>query len=405
MNAPRFPLSDVVVLDLGQIYQGPYATFLMAMAGAKVIKVEPPAGEYLRARADVGGAAMPFSMLNSNKESVVIDLKAPQGRDLFLKMVERADVVLENFAPDTMERLGLGWDKLRAANPRLIYAAGSGYGRSGPYSTYPAMDLTVQAMSGIMSITGFPDREPVKSGPALCDFFGGIHLYAGIMTALYERAKTGQGRLVDISLQDAVYPSLASNLSLWYSSGGKASPRTGNRHGGLAASPYNVYPTRDGHIAIICVGQRQWLWLVEAMGNKALGEDPRFRDLRSRCANMDELDALIGEWTGTFDKEDLFQLLLKHRVPSAPVRDLAEVVEDRNMHERGMLSWVDHPEYGRMVLPNSPLRFGGLEQMPLRPSPRLDEHHEEVLRDWFGLSAGEIEALRAEGAFGEARSA
>ncbi|MBO1076939.1 CaiB/BaiF CoA transferase family protein [Roseomonas marmotae] len=405
MTLQRRPLEGIVVLDLGQIYQGPYATFLMAMAGAKVIKVEPPTGEYLRARADVGGAAMPFSMLNSNKESVLVDLKVPAGRELFLEMVRRADVVVENFAPETMERLGLGWNVLHAANPRLIYAFGSGYGRSGPYASYPAMDLTIQAMAGIMSITGFPEREPVKSGPALCDFFGGIHLYAGVVTALYERATTGIGRSVDVSLQDAVYPSLASNLSLWYSSGGAAPPRTGNKHGGLAASPYNVYPTSDGNIAIICVGQRQWGWITEAMGRPDLKDDPRFHDLRARCQNMDELDAIIGEWTRGYDKETLFAHLLHHRVPAAPVRNLDEVVSDPNMHARGMLTWVDHPEYGRLVLPNSPIRYSGLEPLALRPSPRLDENGQQVLGDWLGLTEAEIAELRQQGAVGAAPTA
>jgi len=396
----KYPLEGIVVLDLGQIYQGPYATFLMAMAGARVIKVEPPEGEYLRARAEVGGAAMPFSMLNSNKESVVVNLKTPEGADLFLQMARKADVVLENFAPNTMDRLGVGWKVLHEINPRLIYAAGSGYGRTGPYRDYPAMDLTVQAMSGIMSITGFPDREPVKSGPALCDFFGGIHLYAATITALFEREKTGKGRLIDVSLQDAVYPSLSSNLSLWFSSGGKAPLRTGNRHGGMSASPYNVYPASDGYVAIICVGQRQWLWLLEAMGRPELASDLKYITLKARCDNMDEVDALVSSWTQTRTKTEIFETLLRHKVPAAPVRELHEVVDDPNMHQRGMLQWIDHPEYGRIVLPNTPLRFDGLDPLALRPSPRLDADAQAILRDWFGLSEAEMSTLRAAGAIG-----
>lgn len=396
-----FPLSGIVVLDMGQIYQGPYATFLLAMAGARVIKIEPPTGEYLRARTETGGAAMPFSMLNSNKESIVIDVKTEAGRDLLLQLVEKADILLENFAPTTMERLGLGWDTLRARNPRLIYANGSGYGRDGPYKDYPAMDLTIQAMSGIMSITGFPEREPVKSGPALCDFSGGIHLYAGILTALYEREKTGAGGCVEISLQDVVYPSLASNLSLWYQTDGEGPPRTGNRHGGLSCAPYNVYPCSDGYLAIITVGERQWVWMAEAMGQPDLARDPRFATQKARIDNIDELDALVADWTATMTKEVAFQLLLKHRVPAAPVRDLSEVIADKNMHARGMLNQVDHREHGPMVLPNTPLRFRDRALLALKSSPLLNEHEGSVLRDWYGLTPEEIEALRRAGALAQ----
>jgi formyl-CoA transferase len=173
----HYPLAGLVILDLSQIYNGPYATFLLAMAGAEVIKVEPRMGEHLRRRGALSAAALPFAMLNRNKRSVSLDLKTAKGRDLLLKLAARADVLVENFAPGAMDRLGLGVAAVRAVNPRLIYASSSGYGSSGPYRDYPAMDLTVQAMSGVMSITGFSDRPPIKSGPALCDFFAGVHLY------------------------------------------------------------------------------------------------------------------------------------------------------------------------------------------------------------------------------------
>ena len=230
-----------------QIYNGPYATFLMAQAGADVIKVEPKGGEHLRRRGVVGGASLPFAMLNANKRSVSLDLKNPQGRDLLIEMVKRADVLVENFAPGVTERLGLGVEAMHKINPRLVYAQSSGYGQEGLYRDYPAMDLTVQAMSGIMDITGFPEREPVKAGPALCDFFAGVHLYGGIVTALLDRERTGRGRTVEVAMLDAVYASLASTLGMSFGQGWTDAGRTGNRHGGLAESPYNVYPTSDGY--------------------------------------------------------------------------------------------------------------------------------------------------------------
>jgi crotonobetainyl-CoA:carnitine CoA-transferase CaiB-like acyl-CoA transferase len=390
---PQYPLKGVTVVDLGQIYNGPYCTFLMAMAGAKIIKIEAKGGEHLRRRAVVGGAALPFAMLNSNKTFATLNLKTPRGRELLHEMVKRGDVLVENFAPNAMERLGLGYENLRKINPRLIYGAGSGYGRTGPNKDYPAMDLTVQAMAGIMNVTGFPDRPPVKAGPALCDFFGGVHLYGAIMTALYEREKTGVGRLVEVSMQEAVYASLSSNLGLHYTAGTSIPPRTGNRHGGMAEAPYNVYPTQDGFIAIICVGEKHWKSLLDAMQRPDLGQDPRFVDLKSRVANMDDVDALVGEFTQLYAKKELFDLLMKHRVACAPVRDLEEVVNDEHMHSRRALEWIQHPIYGRVCLPNSPMRYDGVEPLEIKPSGELGRDNHAVYGDWLGLSDSEIQQL------------
>ena len=390
---PRQPLDGVVVIDLSHIYNGPYATFLMAMAGAEIIKIEPRGGEHLRIRADLGGAALPFAMLNSNKKMVTLNLKTGRGRAIFMDMVKKADVVVENFAPGVTDRLGLGSTTLLEANPRLIYASSSGYGRSGPYRDYPAMDLTVQAVAGVMSITGFADRPPVKAGPALCDFFAGVHLFGGIMTALYEREKTGKGRTVEVSMQESVYPSLSSNLGMYHGSGNQVPPRTGNRHGGLAEAPYNVYPALDGYVAIICNNNRHFHGLLAAMGREDLKDDARFRDLKSRIANMDAVDDLVGLWTAGIRRDALIDLLRTHRVPHAPVRDLAEVVNDPNMHARGSLQWIDHPEYGRIVVPHSPIRFDGTPLLPLQPSARIGAQTAAVYQDWLGLTAADLEQM------------
>ena len=390
---PRQPLDGILVIDLSHIYNGPYATFLMAMAGAEVIKIEPRGGEHLRIRADLGGAALPFAMLNSNKKMVTLNLKTARGRAIFMDMVKKADVVVENFAPGVTDRLGLGSTTLLEANPRLIYASSSGYGRSGPYRDYPAMDLTVQAVAGVMSITGYPDRPPVKAGPALCDFFAGVHLYGGIMTALYEREKTGKGRIVEVSMQESVYPSLSSNLGMYHGSGNKAPPRTGNRHGGLAEAPYNVYPAQDGFVAIICNNNRHFHGLLAAMGREDLKDDARFHDLKTRIANMDAVDDLVGQWTAGIRRDVLTELLRTHRVPHAPVRDLAEVVNDPNMHARGSLQWIDHPEYGRIVVPHSPIRFEGTPLVPLQPSARIGAQNAAVYHDWLGIAPADLEQM------------
>ncbi len=388
------PLDGVTVIDLSQIYNGPYATFLMAGAGATVIKVEPHGGESLRRRGVVGGAALPFAMLNGCKDSIQLNLKAEAGKEILRNLVRGADVLVENFAPGVMTRLGLGADALQDINPRLIYAQSSGFGSSGPYRDYPAMDLTVQAMAGVMSITGFPDRPPVKAGPALCDFFAGTHLYGAIVTALYEREKTGIGRQVEVAMLDAVYASLSSSLGLHYGSGGGVPQRTGNRHGGLAEAPYNVYPASDGYIAIICVGDVHWRSLLEAMGRSDLATDPRFASLKDRVAHVDVVDALVGEWTAPQSKEVLFRHLMAHRVPCAPVRDLAEVVADPHLHERGFLQHQDHPELGPITVQGSPLRFHGDDARRLEPSHALGADTDAVLRDRLHLTASQIAALR-----------
>lgn len=394
---PHLPLTGITVVDLGQIYNGPYATFLMAMAGARVIKIEPQGGEHLRRRGVVGGAALPFAMLNANKLSVTLNLKSERGKELLIEMVKRGDVLLENFAPGAMDRLGLGWEKLHAINPRLVYGSGTGFGLSGPKRDYPAMDLTVQAMAGVMSVTGFPDRPPVKAGPAICDFITGVHLYGAVITALYEREKTGVGRRVEVSMQEAVYASLASNLGMWYGSKGDIPPRTGNQHGGLAESPYNVYPTRDGYIAIICVGEQHWKSLTEAMQRPDLRDDPRFTTLKARVERMSTVDEIVGEFTARFEKQPLFELLMKHRVPCAPVRDLDEVVNDPHLHARGALQWQEHPELGRIPVQASPLRFTGSTPLPILPSRTLGADNDAVYGDWLGLSQAERTSLANEG--------
>jgi crotonobetainyl-CoA:carnitine CoA-transferase CaiB-like acyl-CoA transferase len=392
------PLDGVVVLDLGQIYNAPYATLLMALAGAKVIKVEPRGGENLRGRTQGAGAGAPFIMLNSNKLGVTLNLRNERGRELFHRMTKAADVVVENYRPGVTDRLGIGPDVLRELNPRLIYASSSGFGRSGPYRDLAAMDLTVQAMAGIMSITGFPDRPPVKAGPAVADFFAGIHLYGAIMTALFDRERTGRGRVVEVAMFESVYPSLMSSLGLMYGHGrGEGPPlRTGNRHSGLAEAPYNVYPTADGYIAIICVTDAHWQNLVGLMDRPDIAAEERFATRRLRAIAIDEVDELVTAYTSRMPRDELVEKLREAQVPCAPVRDLDEVVADPHLHERGMLTEVEDPDSGPLTLPHSPLRYEDLERLPLQSSPRLGEHNKQIFGDWLGLSEGELAELAEE---------
>lgn len=393
------PLNGVTVLDLGQIYNGPYAALLMAMSGARVIKIEPPGGENMRRRAAVGGGAMlPFAMLNSNKEFVTINLKSDSGKELFLEMVRKADIVVENFAPGVMDRLGVGPDRLMRENRRLVYAAGSGYGWSGPYRDFLAMDLTVQAMSGVMAATGFPDRPPVKAGPALCDFLGGVHLYGAAVSALFDAQRTGVGRFVEVAMLEAVFPTLSSTLGMYHGMGNRNPPRTGNRHGGMAESPYNVYPASDGWLAMFCVSESHFTGLATAMERPDLLHDARFADLKSRVAHMDELDAIISAWTSKQTKAQLVDVMGRFRVPHAPVREIDEVVNDPHMHARGTLQHVEHPDLGKIVLTAGPLRYGDATRMEIAPSRVAGSDNEGVLRGWLGLDKQKFDALVAGGA-------
>ncbi len=387
------PLKGVTVLDFGQVYNGPYCGFLLAQAGARVIKVESRVGEPLRTRAQASSASYPFAMLNGGKECITLNIKNLEGQELLKRLVNEVDVVLENFAPGTLDSYGLGSKDLCAINPKLIYAASTGYGDGGPYRDYLGMDITIQAMSGVMSITGEGEGPPLKAGAALCDFLGGIHLYGGIVSALYQRDRTGQGSVLDISMQDCVFPTLTTALGAYFLAG-EQKPRTGNRHPALSAAPYNVYEASDGHVAMICIRDGHWRKLCDAMNLGELAEDERFIDMKARSSNMDELDELINQWTRGLTKDEIFKRTQQFGVICAPVQSLADVVSDAHMHERGTLHWVENKMLGKTVLMNTPLRFKNLQPPALEPVAELGHHTKEILTELLRLDFDEIEGLR-----------
>ena len=393
-NVSDMPLGGIRVLDLSQAYLGPYATWLMAKAGADVIKIESRAGDLARLRSSVNiGAVLPFSMLNTNKRSMMLNLKIPSAKTVLLELAKHCDVLVENFAPGVLDRLGVGWNVLRELNPKLIYASGSGFGLSGPDRDRLAMDICVQAGSGAMSITGSPDGPPMKCGPAIADFLAGVHLYGGIVTALLQRASTGKGRLVEVAMQEAMYPALASSLAIMQETG-EAPRGTGNRHGGLALCPYSVYPTADGWAAIACVLNDHWIRLTEAMGAASLAADERFKTVAQRCLRMQEVDDLVAAWTIHKTKLELVDLLSSFKVPVSAVRDLKEVMHDPHMHARGMLEWIDDPDLGRIVVPSTPLRIHETSLPETIRRPDLGEDTDQILIDILGMSPEAILRLR-----------
>jgi crotonobetainyl-CoA:carnitine CoA-transferase CaiB-like acyl-CoA transferase len=391
------PLDGVRVLDLGQIYQGGYCGLLLSYLGADVIKVEPPWGENVRTRSEDGYPPQ-FQYLNASKRGITLDLKSSDGRAALERLVEKADVLLENFATGKMAELGVGYERLREVNPELVYAHGSGYGDSGPYAEYPAMDLTVQAMSGVMETTGFPEGPPVKAGPAVCDFVGATHLAVGIVGALFRRATTGEGDYVEVGMFDCMYPTLASPVSAWVAER-DAPPRTGNRHSGLSIAPYNAYEVEDGHVAIICIAERHWESLAEVMGREDLIGREGWGSKVERARRIDEVDAIVETWLDGRTKTEVVETLLEANVPCAPVRTVGEIVDDPHLRERGMLHDLPNPGEGResTPVPGMPIGFGGSEPPEVTRAPSLGEHTEEVLTEVAGYTPEEVDRLEGTG--------
>ena len=387
------PLTGVRVLDLGQVFQGPYAGFLMAMAGADVIKIEPPHGDMSRRRARDGD--YPFRALNGNKRGIVINFKTERGRQLLIELVKTADVLVENFAPGVMTRLGLGPEVLLKVNPRLIYAGASGFGNSGPYAHKRALDLTIQAMSGLMSATGEKGGPPLKAGVPVADFMSGAHLYGAIVTALFERERTGQGRVIEVSMLETMFAPLLPSAGHAYTS--NAPPqRSGNRHVADSYVPFDTFEAKDGWIAIVCGTDEHWLKLCEAMDRPDLAADASLHTLQGRIERIDDVTAIIAKWARTRTREDVSAVCEKHHVPAAPLKDVTEVLEDPHLHERGFLTDVE-TEAGRVALPNSPMRYEGSALRTLSPPPGLGQHTDELLRELVGLDAAALADLQRTG--------
>jgi len=387
----------VLVIDLGQIYNGPYCTMLLAQLGADVIKVEPFNGEPVRWRVVGGQETQAFVLLNAGKRSLRLDLKTTEGHDLLLRLVEKADVLVENFAPGTMDRLGLTYEVLVERNPRIIVASGKGYGSTGPYKDLRAMDLTVQAMTGVLSCTGYTDQPPVKAGAALADFAAGIHLMAGISAALYQRTVTGQGQYVEVSMYDAVIPTLTSNIAGYLDSHGSLPERTGNRHGGLAICPYNVYPSKDGWVAIMCISDRHWVKLTDLMRRSDLANDPELQTNPDRAIQMDRIDNIISEWTSTMVTNDLVDLLYLENIPAAPIVSLANLLIDPQVQAHEMLRKVQQPGRGEMLTFGNPIRLSKSDPVPLSPAPELGQDSAAVLQERLGLNQSDVEELTRKG--------
>ncbi len=386
-------LNGIRVLDLTQIYQGPYAAFLMAMAGAEVVKVEPHDGDRIRRQSEQ--TPMAFAMLNSNKKSVTIDLKTQRGKEILKAMAKKADVLMENFAPGTMDRLGLGWSVMREINPSLIYASATGYGLSGPDRDQLAMDHTIQAACGLMSITGEAGGPPARAGGTPCDIMGGIHMYAGVLQALLGRQATGKGTLVETAMIEAMYFTLSSEFTA-YQRSGELSPRRGDKTPSIT-TPYGRYQCADGWIALMCVAETHWERVLQVIGRSDLIGNPDYEGNFKRHERETEINQMIGAWSQTQSRDDAFAKMREAKVPVAPIRNIADVQEDPHMHARGMLVRRNHPELGDIVLPSSPIHLSEFETSEIEFFPEVGRDNESVFSDWLDMTESEVESLSSEG--------
>lgn len=393
MTQHNQPLVGIKVIDLTQIYQGPYASFLFAMAGADVIKVEPVNGERLRG---AGGAKTPlsFAMLNSNKKSITLNLQDEEGKELLRELVKDADVLLENYAPGVMERLGVGWEALKEINPRLIYGSGTGYGLSGPDRDLLAMDHTIQAASGVMSATGDAEAPPSRSGGAPCDIMGGIHMYAGVLAALQGRAASGQGTRVEVSMLESMFFTLCSELSIHHETG-ELPPRNSARSPSNLC-PYGRYPCKDGWIVIICVAEAHWHSVLKVVGRADQADNHDFRNSRARKKREHLVDAMINAWSVERTRDEAYKELRENRVPVAPIRTIDEVRDDPHLHERGMLRYRTHDLLGEIVLPASPIRFSDYDLTEPEFFPEIGAHNDEIYGG-LNLSPEDLQRLRSSG--------
>jgi formyl-CoA transferase len=398
-------LSGIRILDLTQFEAGTSCTQFLGWLGADVLKVEPPGGEQSRRnRPEVPGLDSTFFLLfNANKRSVTLDLKHPEGRALFLRMAERADVVVENFAPGLMERLGLDYERLRAVNPRIILARLKGFGLSGPYHEYKSFDMIAQAVGGVMSVTGFPDREPVRCGAAIADSGTGMHMAAAILAAYIQRERTGEGQLVEVSMQEAA-ANLVRGVYVSHYRDGRPAPRRGNGTP-PGAVPDGVYPCAPGgpndyvYIYVQPINEEMWRQFATAIGREDLLADPRCADAATRWQHRDALDEIARAWTRARTKHEAMAALGKAGVPCGAVLDTAEVLDDPHLNARGAIAAFDHPTRGRFRVPGCPVRLSASEAVTT-PPPLAGQHTAEVLAEVLGLSAGDVAALRARGVVG-----
>jgi len=389
-------LTGLKVLDFTRALAGPFCTMMLGDMGAEVLKIEAPGkGDESRGWGPPfqGGESSYFLSCNRNKQSLTLNLKEPEAKNIALRLVQEADVLVENFSPGTMQRLGLDHAVAAEYNPRLIYCSISGFGQHGPNRSLPAYDLILQGMGGLMSITGPKQGPPTKVGVPIADLTAGMFAAHAILAALYHRERTGLGQYVDTSLLDGQLALLTFQAGRYFATG--ASPAlAGNEHPSIA--PYETFVTRDGHLNVACGNEGLWHRFCKALGLDHLAEDPRFRTNADRLAFRAELVARVEVALATLKTQEAIALLTEAGVPCGPIYRLEEVFEDQHVREMGLVQAIDHSTAGTVQFPGPPYRFSASPTELRQAPPRLGEHTDEVLAR-LGFMPSEVEALRLQG--------
>lgn len=392
------PLGGVRIIDLTRVVAGPYATMLLADLGAEVVKVELPGkgddGRY--GYPSVEGVPLAFAALNRNKKGITLDVRTPRGKELLERLVERADVLVENFSAGTMQKWGLGWEELKARNPSLVYVALSGFGQTGPYAGRTSYDIIAQAMGGLMALTGFADGPPLRGGGALGDFIGGLFAAFAVVCALHYRGRTGEGQFVDVSNMDAVL-SMTDNWLTVTGVTGKQPPRFGNRHPFTA--PYDCFQARDGWVVIAVGNSALFRALMQAIGEPELGRDPRFKSPQARLENFDAVHAVVQGWVSGRTVAEVLAVLGPEgaNVPCAPVMGMQELLTDPHVRAREMVVEVPHERVGCVPITGIPVKFSASPGTIRWLGPDLGQHNREIYCGWLGLCEQELVVLERDG--------
>jgi crotonobetainyl-CoA:carnitine CoA-transferase CaiB-like acyl-CoA transferase len=391
------PLEGVRVLDLSRVLAGPFASQMLADMGAEVIKVEPPlSGDDTRLFPPMReGVSHYFLSVNRSKKSIVVDLKSPAGAALIKDLAAACDVLIENYRPGVMDRLGLGYEVLSQINPRLIYCAISGFGLNGPLRDRPSFDIVVQALSGALSVNGAKDGPPTKLGIPLGDLVGGIYGPISILSALHERHASGRGRLIDVSLLDGMIGMLGYLAQLSFFTGQDPGPQ-GSEHPNL--TPYGIFPASDGSMVIACLTNAFWRRLCDALDLRETYADPRFATIELRRDNRPALTEVLSLRTSARTMAELEAILERHEVPHAPVLGIGAALAQPQAAAREMVVEAEHVTLGKVPLVGRTVKFPGAPQAPVEAPPALGQHTDEVLREVLGRSAAQIAELRSAGA-------
>ncbi|WP_353095469.1 CoA transferase [Tissierella praeacuta] len=384
-------LDGVIVLDLTRVLAGPYSSMLLADMGATVYKIEQPKkGDDSRAFGPfVNGESAYYMNLNRNKYGVTLNLKAPEGKEIFKEMVKKADVVLENYRPGTMEKLGLGYETLKEINPGIVYGCVSGFGHYGPYSKRAGYDIIGQAMGGLMSTTGWPEGGPTRTGTAMGDVLGGLGVTIGVLAAVINKVKTGEGQKVDVSLVDSVVSSLEIITQIYLATG-RIPGRIGNRY--ESAYPYDSFKAKDGDVIIGCGNDKLYELLVEAMNQPELLTDERFKTNALRVQNHVVLKEIIENWTTQYEIDEIVESLLEKGVPSCPINTIDRLVKDPHIAvAREMFVDVKHPVAGETTLTGNHIKLSDKKAEIKTPAPTLGQHNYDVYGGFVGISKEKID--------------